>query len=536
MKKIRILLPLLLIGCLFLPSRGALLGSPAGYDYTGSFVNGLAAVCREGKWGAVGSTGAVEVPLIYDSLDALPIAKPDPAPQAPPLYSHGLAVTHDYHTNLFGYTDESGRVVIAQIYDYAAPFHNGFARVMRRGLWGFIDRRGCEVIPPIYQYARDFDEVGAWVQTGQGRVLIPLEYARQCAAAFQPDGSLYVYPSSAQLLLGTQSVSLEAYEIGGQNYVRLRDFAALLAGTGKGFAVSWDAGRQIVSVTAGGLYTPVGGELTPRPRDSRLAVFSPASVLWNGREMAICAYEIDGSNFFRLRDLMALLDVAVGWDSDRQQITLDLSQPYDGYGPSEKLPAWRQPYGGFDLARLYDGNPAGPVQCAYSTVEYLSCEMPSGLYGVGVLNPAARYDPARSLPEHLSALDSVVRQAFGLSVERDGTLRDADGGVCFTVLHDGRRLGLKIEAWRDSVTASSDGSRYQNAALEMLQYLSGSDEVGSALWSLIDALQLGLPGSTGDFGFTDYESDGQVHTLIYRSGARIVYDGQAARQITLWFE
>ncbi len=59
----------------------------------------------------------------------------------------------------------------------------------------------------------------------------------------------------------------------------------------------------------------------------------------------------------------------------------------------------------------------------------------------------------------------------------------------------------------------------------MLQYLSGSDEVGAALWSLVDALQLRLPGSTEDFGFTGFEGGGQTGDV------GTITTGQASLQV-----
>lgn len=531
MKKIRILLSLLLVSCLFAAPLSA---ASADYDYTGDFSGGLAAVCRDGLWGAVDETGAVAVPLEYTSLSDLPVELPDPDTAAP-LYSEGLAPTHDFDTGLYGYTDQDGRVVIEPRYQYAAPFHNGFARVMRGGLWGFVDARGCEVIPPMYLYARDFDEVGAWVQTGSGRVLISLDYAKQCAAAYQDTGSLYAFPSPSQLLLNGRSVTLESYEIGGSNYVGLRDAAALLSTVGKGFAVGWNAAAQAVTVTTGGAYTPVGGELTSGERRSRLAIVSDVSLLWDGRDMAMPVYEIDSRSFVRLRDLAALLDISLGWDSERQLVTLDTTQPYEGDRPWEKLPEWQLPHGSFDLSRLLDGNPAGQVHFLYSTVEFYTSEAPDGIYGVGVLDPTAVYDASRTWDEHLAAMNAIVAGAFDLSLDESGALREADGSPCFTVLHDGDRLGITISAWRHSASASSDGAVYQNAALELLQYLSGSDTVGAALWSMVDALQLDAGGSTGDFGFTGHEGSPQAGVLIHDTGARVQYDMQVDGEITFWF-
>lgn len=535
MKKVRILCSLLVAACLLWPASGMLAAGAVDYDYTGDFADGLAVVCQDGLWGAVDAAGDLAVPLEYDSLESLPVTLPSPD-AASSLYSEGLAPTHDFDTNLYGYTDQDGHVIVEPRYDYAAPFHNGFARVMRDGLWGFVDARGCEVIPPVYLYARDFDAVGAWVQTGSGRLLISLDYARQCAAAFQDDGTLYAYPSPAQMLLNGQSVTVESYEIGGSNYVALRDVAMLMARVGKSFSVGWDAAAQDVVVTTGGAYTPVGGELDAGERHSRLAVVSPASVRWDGRSLALSVYEIDGRSFFRLRDLMALLDVSVGWDSERSLVTLDATQPYDGEGPWEKLPDWQLPDADLDLSRLLDGNPAGRVRFLYSVAEFCTDEMPDGIYGVGTLEPAAVYDENRSFEEHIAALNTLVGQAFGLAIDKDGVLRDADGAPCFAVVHDGSRLGLTIQAWRHSPSSASDGAVYQNAALELLQYLANSDEVGAALWSLVDALQLDVAGSTEDFGFTGHEGEPSAGVLIHQTGARVAYDMQVDGEITFWFE
>lgn len=536
MKTTRVLTALIGGALLFCLPAAALAG-PFDYDFTGGFSGGAAPVCRDGLWGLAGPDGQLVCPLTYESPDELPAPDVPDVPDEPDdgLYSHGLAPTHDFDTGLYGYTDQNGRVVVPPRYQYAAPFSNGLARVMRDGLWGFIDTRGCEVIPPVYLYARDFDEVGAWVQTGSGRLLISLEEAQRWAAAFQPDGSLYAFPSPARLQLGGRDVSMECYEIAGSSYVALRDAALLFSRAGKSLSVGWDAGAQAVVVATGGAYTPVGGELQTPDRQSRLAVVSPVSVVWDGRDMALSVYEIGGRSFMRLRDILALLDVSVSWDAAQNLIAMDASAPYEGEKPWEKPQDWLLPDPDFDLSRMLGGNPAGQVRFLYSVAEFCTAEMPQGVYGVGTLDPAAVFDAGRTFSQHLDALDAVLEQAFGLSLQ-DGVLADAGGESCFAVVRQGSRLGLTIMAWRHSPQASGDGAVYQNAALEMLQYLSGSDEVGAALWSLVDALQLDVPGSTGDFGFTSHEGQPQSGVLVYRTGARVAYDMQTDGQITFWFE
>lgn len=521
--------------CLSLPCSALfLMSDPAPYQYTGSFANGRAAVRTDGRWGAVDQTGALCVDPVYSSPEELPVQLPE-TPETPPLYSGGLAVTYDLHTGLYGYTDENGHVAIAPRYQYAAAFCHGFARVMRDGLWGYIDTRGFEVIPPTYLYARDFDEAGAWVQAGTSRMLLSLDYARQCAAAFQDSGLLYAFPSDAHLLADGRPVTLEAYEIGGSNYIRLRDCAMLLSGLDKGFSVDWDAQARVITVESGGGYTPVGGELSLRPRDSRLAVFTPASVLWDGREMALCAYEIEGSNFFRLRDLMALLDISVTWDAQQSRIALDTAAPYEGAAPWEKPPEYRRFACLADAQRLFDGNQAGQVSCLYSVVEMETGELPAGLYGTGVYGTAGLFDAGRSFSQHLSALNDILRPAFGLSLDRDGVLYDAQGTACLSVLHDGDRFGLSIHAWRHSLQDGPSGAAIQNAALEIMQYLCADDELGAAVWSFVDALQLQLQGQLDDFGFTQHAEQNGAGSLTYRTGRTIGYDMRTDGEITFWF-
>ncbi len=531
----RFVLSPLLCFCLLLPVSAAFFPGAGDYDYTGDFYQGCAVVMQDGLWGALSLDGSVADPIVHESREDLSVALP-PQQQAGGLYSEGLAVTHDYHTGLYGYTNKEGLVVIEQAYDYAAPFKNGFARVMRDGLWGYVDPRGCEVIPLIYRYARDFDAAGAWVETSAGRDYLPISYARQCAAQFQDSGELYALPSASAIRIAGRDVQLEAYEIGGSNYVKLRDAALLMQQSGKGFSVGWDAATQTVAIRTGQAYTPVGGEMAVQQTSvSPRAVFSSDTVLWDGREMVLCAYEIGGSNFFRLRDLMALLDVAVGWDEDALVVTLDPSSPYEGDVPDERLPAWQRPSGVLDLASLCALNQSGKVCFLYSVAECLTEELPAGVFGVGVLDPVRQYEEGRSFSQHLEALDAIVSNAYGLHIEKDGSLRDEGGSPCFTVLHDDGRLGIAVEAWRDSLTASAAGAPYQNAALEILQYIARSDETGAAVWSLVDALSLGLSGTTEDFGFVGHQGTDEQGVLTYRTGSLIEYDFSDPGRMVFWF-
>lgn len=67
------------------------------------------------------------------------------------------------------------------------------------------------------------------------------------------------------------------------------------------------------------------------------AAATSASVLVNGKSVSFEAYNIDGSNYFKLRDLAAAITAtekqfAVGWDSSKNAITLTTGQAYTSIG------------------------------------------------------------------------------------------------------------------------------------------------------------------------------------------------------------
>lgn len=131
-----------------------------------------------------------------------------------------------------------------------------------------------------------------------------------------------------QLLLDGQIVELQAYNIGGSNYFKLRDLGWLLSGTPAGFSVSYDGAAKSIILSSGQSYVPEGGEgellpeqtVSVRPAQARLTV--------NGAEMSMEAYNIGGSNYFKLRDLGRILNFGVGYDQAQRLVVVD---PNSGY-------------------------------------------------------------------------------------------------------------------------------------------------------------------------------------------------------------
>ena len=134
--------------------------------------------------------------------------------------------------------------------------------------------------------------------------------------------------TSNPLIIDGDEADFPAVKIDGWNWLKLRDVAMLLSGTSKQFSIGYDEETNTIIITTGEEYEPLGGELEDMLPDDFTAVASGQKILFNGKLIEVAAYNIDGFNYFRLRDLMILLDIFVSYDEASGSITLDLGKPY----------------------------------------------------------------------------------------------------------------------------------------------------------------------------------------------------------------
>lgn len=145
--------------------------------------------------------------------------------------------------------------------------------------------------------------------------------------------SIMVKPATAKILMNGRAMILQAYTINDSNYFKLRDIAMAINGTGKQFNVVWDGAKNAVILTANMKYSPVGGELAvseiPIPKT---AAMSRPKIYLEGREIGLAAYNIDGNNYFRLRDVARAIGFGVAWDEKTSTISIDTSKAYEEAG------------------------------------------------------------------------------------------------------------------------------------------------------------------------------------------------------------
>ncbi len=124
-----------------------------------------------------------------------------------------------------------------------------------------------------------------------------------------------------------------AYLIDNYNYFKLRDLAYLLSGTTAQFSVDYDESTNTIHVGTGRSYTPKGDELQSLGREDKAAVKSRQPLYIDGQLVSnLTAYNIDGFNFFKLRDLGEALGFLVDWDENARSMLI--------MTPEREEPSW----------------------------------------------------------------------------------------------------------------------------------------------------------------------------------------------------
>ena len=160
-----------------------------------------------------------------------------------------------------------------------------------------------------------------------------------------PTPTLVAKPTASTVLVNGKNVAFDAYNIEGNNYFKLRDLAHVLSGTEKQFEVSWDGANNAIALTSGKPYTTIGGEMSGKGAGDKKATPTTSAIYLNGKEVAFAAYNIEGNNYFKLRDVGEAFDFGVDWDGARNTIVIDTNKGYKPEsdttqtGQSDDLPA-----------------------------------------------------------------------------------------------------------------------------------------------------------------------------------------------------
>ncbi len=136
-------------------------------------------------------------------------------------------------------------------------------------------------------------------------------------------------PTSAKVIVNQELIGFEAYNIGGNNYFKLRDIAKVVIGSEKQFEVTWDNDKKAINLISNMPYTAVGGEMSLGEGKIKEATLNTSTIYKDGVVIQLTAYTINANNFFKLRDLTQAFNIGVTWDGATQTVGIDTKLDYE---------------------------------------------------------------------------------------------------------------------------------------------------------------------------------------------------------------
>lgn len=279
------------VGYAYLNRSGQIVSS--GFAEVSKFQNGMACVKKDYKYGYVNEAGVLVIPCQYDSYGT---------------FRDGYAVMSTREGNSI-IIDKTGKVTATVSTKYLDELGNGCFKISSsesgRTRYGVIDYTGREIVPCKYAEigrfsggvapVQNFDNKWGFVDTN-GAEIVP------CKLLDEP-----VYTNEPGI-----------FEVWNYN----------------------DDGRRSIIKSSGWTEPAVSAPAapsTPAQPSGVSAAPTASTVLVNGESMAFDAYNIGGSNYFKLRDLAHVLNgtekqFEVGWDSASKTITLTSGQSYTANG------------------------------------------------------------------------------------------------------------------------------------------------------------------------------------------------------------
>ena len=112
------------------------------------------------------------------------------------------------------------------------------------------------------------------------------------------------------------------YNIADNNYFKLRDIGTLV-----GFGVEWNGETQTVEISTART-TPSTECVSDTAASGAVAKISDQRITVDGVQVNMTAYQIDGNNYVKLRDIGKQVDFGVGYDNATAIVRIDTDAPY----------------------------------------------------------------------------------------------------------------------------------------------------------------------------------------------------------------
>lgn len=127
-------------------------------------------------------------------------------------------------------------------------------------------------------------------------------------------------PTASAAQMNGIDMTFSAYNIGGNNYVKLRDVAEIMNHTQAQFSVEW--ANNAVTLKRGTPYQADGSEHAQPSGGDRKGKSMIGAIRIDDKSEVLAAYNIDGNYYFKLRSLGEALNFQVDWDDATQMVII----------------------------------------------------------------------------------------------------------------------------------------------------------------------------------------------------------------------
>lgn len=137
-------------------------------------------------------------------------------------------------------------------------------------------------------------------------------------------------PATVGLLIDSTAYDAKVYYILGYHYITLKDLAVMLRGSEKSFypGYSWAADPEGTILKSGMDEKVLEWTITAADEEVKDTLASSVILTADDKQIQCTAFEIDGTNYFRLRDLARILNLSVIWDAENNTVQIDSAETY----------------------------------------------------------------------------------------------------------------------------------------------------------------------------------------------------------------
>lgn len=193
------------------------------------------------------------------------------------------------------------------------------------------NRQGCQTA--VKQYYSKTEIAGA-NQSQENTAALPEKEEEKGSNTAEPvtppaeDTIVPALASKASIMVDNKPVAFEVYNINDNNYFKLRDVASALSGSKKQFDTVWDEAKQVIQINPNTAYTEVDGIVVPKKAENTEAIQRLTKLSYEEKEINMISYNIQGNNFYKLRDMAELIPFGVAWDEGSQTVLVDTTKSY----------------------------------------------------------------------------------------------------------------------------------------------------------------------------------------------------------------